>query len=303
MELRQMRFFVTLAAELNFRRAAEREHIAQPAFSGQIRRLERELGVRLFDRTSHYVRLTEAGRLFLDEVVPALDQVDRAAAVARAAGRGELGSVTVGFLGSAANELTPLILRSYAERHPAVSVGLREYDFRDPSAGLAGRHVDVAFMRPPVDSQHELALVPLLEEPRVAIMASDHHLAGEESVSLARLLHEPFIVGPSSAGVWREHWLATERRGGIPPRLGPEANTIDEWLHMVAAGHGVSLTPASSERFHGRPGVRFVPVPDVDGSTVTIACRRGPSNAAVSAFVDVAREVAGESVASGLVIA
>jgi DNA-binding transcriptional LysR family regulator len=74
-------------------------------------------------------------------------------------------------------------------------------------------------------------------------------------------------------------------------------------MHMVAAGHGVSLTPASSERFYGRPGVRFVPVPDVDGSTVTIACRRGSSNAAVSAFVDVAREVAGESAASGLVIA
>jgi DNA-binding transcriptional LysR family regulator len=298
MELRQLRFFLTLAEELNFRRAAEREHIAQPAFSGQIRRLERELGVRLFDRTSHYVRLTDAGRLFLVEVVPALDQVERAGAVARAAGRGEMGSVTVGFIGSAANELTPLILRNYAARHPGVSVGLREYDFRDPSAGLASREVDVAFMRPPVESQHELAIEPLFEEPRVAIMASDHHLAREESVALERLLHEPFIVGPSSAGVWREHWLATEHRGGVPPRLGPEATTIDEWLHIVAAGRGVSLTPASSARFYGRPGVRFVRVPDIGGSTVAIARRRGPSSAAVSAFVDVAHEVARDSAAA-----
>src|SRR3954464_12252535 len=133
MELRQLRFFLTLAEELNFRRAAGWGRIAQPAFSGQIRRLECELGVRLFDRTSHYVRLTDAGRLFLVEVVPALDQVDRAAAVARAAGRGELGSVTVGFIGSAANELTPLILRNYAARHPGVSVELREDDFPHPS--------------------------------------------------------------------------------------------------------------------------------------------------------------------------
>jgi DNA-binding transcriptional LysR family regulator len=296
MELRQLRFFLTLAEELNFRRAAEREHIAQPAFSGQIRRLEQELGVCLFDRTSHYVRLTDAGRLFLVEVVPALEQVDRAGAVARAAGRGELGSVTVGFIGSAANELTPLILRHYAAHHPDVSVGLREYDFRDPSAGLASREVDVAFMRPPVESQDELDLEPLFEEPRVAIMASDHRLAREETVALEQLLDEPFIVGPSSAGVWRDHWLATEYRGGVPPRLGPEATTIDEWLHIVAAGHGVSLTPASSERFYGRPGVRFIPVPEIGRSTVAIARRRGPSGAAVSAFVDVAHEVARDAV-------
>src|SRR3954451_563770 len=113
MELRQLRFFLTLAEELNFRRAAEREHIAQPAFSGQIRRLERELGVRLFDRTSHYVRFTDAGRLFLVEVVPALEQVDRAGAVARAAGRGDLGSVTVGFIGSARPDVTPPVPRPH----------------------------------------------------------------------------------------------------------------------------------------------------------------------------------------------
>lgn len=292
MELRQLRFFLTLAEELNFRRAAEREHIAQPAFSGQIRRLEQELGVCLFDRTSHYVRLTDAGRLFLVEAVPALEQVDRAAAVARAAGRGELGNVKVGFLGSAANELTPLILRNFAAQYPDVGVDLREYDFRDPSAGLASREVDVAFMRPPVESQDEFALEPLFEEPRVAIMASDHRLAGQATLALDELLEEPFIVGPSSAGVWRDHWLATEHRDGVPPRLGPEATTIDEWLHIVAAGHGVSLTPASSERFYGRPGVRFVPVKEVGGSTVAIARRRGPCCAAVSAFVDVAHEVA-----------
>src|SRR5256885_15248413 len=94
MELRQLQFFVTLAEELNFRRAAERMHIAQPAFSEQIRRLECELGARLFDRTSHYVRLTAAGTLFLCEVRPALAQVDRAAVVATRAGRGVLGSIT-----------------------------------------------------------------------------------------------------------------------------------------------------------------------------------------------------------------
>ncbi len=292
MELRQLRYFVALAEELHFRRAAEREHIAQPAFSEQIRRLERELGARLFDRTSHYVRLTSAGRLFLDEVRQALAQVERAAQVAERAGRGELGHLVVGFIGSAANELTPLILRAFPARYPNVGVELREFDFRDPSAGLTSSEVDVAFMRPPVEGQQDLALEILFEEPRVAVMASDHPLASQASVSIMRLVEEPFIVGPSSTGVWREFWLVTEHRGGVPPRLGPETNTIHEWLETIAAGEGVSLTPASTERFYGRPGVAFVPVVGIEGSMVAVAWRTHPAKPIVAAFVEIARQVA-----------
>jgi DNA-binding transcriptional LysR family regulator len=291
-ELRQLYYFVALAEDLHFRRAAERQHIAQPAFSGQIRRLERELGVRLFDRTSHYVRLTGAGRLFLHEVRQALTQVERAVEVAERAGRGELGHVVIGFIGPAANELTPLILRAFPARYPNVGVELREFDFRDPSAGLTSSQVDVAFMRPPVEGQDDLELETLLEEPRVAIMASDHHLAEERLVSITRLVEEPFVVGPASTGIWRDYWLVTEHRGGVPPRLGPETNTIEEWLETIAAGRGVSLTPASTGRFYGRPGITFVPVADIRGSTVAVAWRKGPTKPVVTAFVGIARQVA-----------
>jgi DNA-binding transcriptional LysR family regulator len=291
-ELRQLRYFIALTEELHFRRAAEREHIAQPAFSAQIHRLERELKVRLFDRTSHYVRLTGAGRLLLDEVRQVLAQVERAADVAERAGRGELGHVVIGFIGAAANELTPLILRAFPARYPSVGVELRQFDFRDPSAGLVTRQVDVAFMRPPVEGQDELALELLFEEPRVAIMASDHPLATEASVPIGRLVDEPFVVGPKTTGIWRDFWLVIEHRGGTPPRLGPEATTIDEWLEIIAAGNGVSLTPASTKRFYGRPGVAFVPVTGVEASTVVVAWRKGPINPLVAAFVEVAREVA-----------
>lgn len=292
MELRQLRYFVALAEELHFRRAAEREHIAQPAFSEQIRRLERELRVRLFDRTSHYVRLTGAGHLFLDEVRQVLAQVERATEVAKRAGRGELGHMVIGFIGSAANELTPLILRAFPARYPNVGVELREFDFRDPSAGLITSVVDVAFMRPPVEGQQDLALEILFEEPRVAIMASDHYLADESRVSIETLVEEPFIVGPSSTGVWRDFWLVVEHRAGVPPRLGPETNTIQEWLEAIAAGEGVSLAPASTERFYGRPGVAFVPVVDIEGSAVAVAWRKGSAKPLVTAFVDIARQMA-----------
>jgi DNA-binding transcriptional LysR family regulator len=291
-ELRQLRYFVTLAEELHFRRAAKREHIAQPAFSAQIHRLEREVKVRLFDRTSHYVRLTGAGQLFLNEVRQALAQVEWAAMVAERAGRGELGHLVVGFIAPAANELTPLILRAFPARYPDVGVELREFDFRAPSAGLIEHQVDVSFMRPPVEGQDELELEILFEEPRVAIMASDHELSGQRSVSIERLVDEPFVVGPRSTGIWRDFWLVTEHRGGVPPRLGPQANTIDEWLEIIAAGHGVSLTPASTERFHGRPGVAFVPVAGIEGSTVAVARRKDLTEPAVNAFVEIAQQVA-----------
>lgn len=264
MELRQLRYFVTLAEELHFRRAAERMHIAQPAFSEQIRRLECELGAQLFDRTSHYVRLTEAGALFLDEVRRALAQVDHAAEVAGQAARGELGSLTVGFIGSAANELTPQIIRRFRARHPGVSVALREFGYGDPSAGLAGSEVDVAFVRPPVECDADLVFEALLDESCVAAVASDHHLAREDALSLHQLRKEPLV----------------------------EANTVDECLQMVASGAGVTLTPASTERFHARPGVRFVPVTDIDCSTVGVAYRRDAVSPAAQAFAGVARECA-----------
>jgi DNA-binding transcriptional LysR family regulator len=277
MELRQLRFFVTLAEELHFRRASERMHIAQPAFSEQIRRLERELGTRLFDRTSHYVRITQAGLLFLDEVRPALAQVEHAAVVASQAGQGMLGRITIGFTGSAANELTPLILRRYRERHPAVSVALREYPFSDPSAGLGGRETDVAFVRPPFDGTDDLVLMPLLEEQRVAVMASDNPLAACTRVTVDDLLLHPFILGPRPSGL-----------DGRRPD-GPKANTTEEWLSMIAAGTGVSLAPASSARLHPRPGICFVPATGVPPSGVAVARRSDRVSAPVEEFADAAR--------------
>jgi DNA-binding transcriptional LysR family regulator len=293
-ELRQLRYFVSLAEELHFRRAAELQHIAQPAFSEQIRRLERELGVRLFDRTSHYVRLTGTGRLFLSEVRRALAQVERAVKVAERAGRGELGHIIVGFIGAAANELTPMILRAFPARYPQVGVELREFDFRAPSGGLVENQVDVAFMRPPVEGQDNLEIETLFEEVRVAILPSDHRLAKEASVPITRLVEEPFVVGPPSTGVWRDFWLVREHRGGVPPRLGLEVNTIHECLEAIAAGAGISLTPASTKRFYGRPGVAFVPVSGIKGSSLAIAWRKGPTRPLVAAFVEVARNIASE---------
>ena len=280
MELRQLHYFVTLAEELHFRRAAERVHIAQPAFSGQIRRLESELRTRLFDRTSHYVRLTEAGRLFLDEVRPALAQVEYAATVAARAGQGVLGTLSVGLAGAAVNALTPVILREFATRCPDVAVELREYGFADPSAGLTDGAADAALLRLPVPGQQELDVVPLSYEERVAVMCADHPLAGSLILTAEQVALEPFVIGPR----------AFMLRGPRP--LEPTADTVEEWLSLIAAGRGIGLAPASIAQFHAHPGVQFVAIAGIADSTLAIAYRRDGATPAVREFVDAAVTVA-----------
>jgi DNA-binding transcriptional LysR family regulator len=280
MELRQLHYFVTLAEELHFRRAAERVHIAQPAFSEQIRRLECELDARLFDRTSHYVRLTEAGQLFLDELRPALAQVEHAATVAGRAGRGVFGTLALGLAAAAVNELTPMILRAFSERYPEIAVELREFGFVDPTAGLAGREVDVAVFRLPVPSQHELDVVPLLDEPRVVVMSADHRLANSVLLTPDEIAGELYVTGPRPLAL----------RKGQPRE--PIADTLESWLSLIAAGRGIGLAPASTERLYHRPGLRFVAVAGIAHTTLAIARRREATAPIVREFIELAHEIA-----------
>jgi DNA-binding transcriptional LysR family regulator len=255
-------------------------HIAQPAFSEQIRRLEAELGARLFDRTSHYVRLTEAGNLFLSEIRPALQQVDHAAAVAGRAGRGVFGTLRVGLAAAAVSELTPLILREFAARCPDVAVELRDFGFVDPSAGLAARDVDVAIVRLPLPAQQELEVVPLLDEPRVVVLAEDHPLADSILLTPDELRDDPVVAGPRPVAIRVRD--ATE----------PHANTLESWLSLIAAGRGIGVAPASTARLHARPGLRFVALAGVADTTLAIAHWPEVSAPAVREFVGLARSVA-----------
>jgi DNA-binding transcriptional LysR family regulator len=280
MELRQLHYFATLADELHFRRAAERVHIAQPAFSEQIRRLEDELGARLFDRTSHYVRLTEAGTLFLGEIRPALLQLKSAAAIAGRAGRGVFGTLALGLSAAVLNELTPLILREFASRCPDVAVELREYGFGDSSAGLAGREVDVSLFRLPVAGQQELEVVRLHDEPRVAVLPSEHPLADAILLTATDLADETLVTGPRPVAL-RE-----------PRPLEPVADTLETWLSLIAAGCGIGLAPASTERLHGRSGLRFVAITGIADTTLAIAHRHEVTVPAVREFVKSAQVVA-----------
>lgn len=297
MELRQLRYFVSLAEELHFRRAASREHIVHSALSQQIDRLERELGVRLFTRTTRRVALTDAGSIVLEQARAALTAVAQVSEVAGRVARAEVGHLTVGYIASSWVPL-PRVLRAFADRHPGVVVGVRQYDFFDSSAGLRTGASDVAFVRPPIESGG-LVLETVAEEPRVAALPGNHRLAGAPALSVRQLLDEPWAVLPANDPLWRDFWLCLEHRDGVPPRLGPEVRSFDEYFTFVMSGRAVGLVSRASPDDIAWEGVQFVSVRDVAPCAVALGWREGQETPLVRAFADTVHDVLAGARSSG----
>ncbi len=288
LDLRLVEYFIAVAEELHFGRAAERLHIAQPSLSQQIRRLEAQLGVTLFERDSRNVELTVAGEALLREGRRTMRQARRAIQATRAAAGGRL---RVGFYGSAANALLPEVLRTFGERHPSTEVSVRELLLGSIDDVLDGR-VDLAFTRLQ-PGQSELEVEVLGEEPRLVALPRDHPLAPRESVRYAELGEERFIVNPAVPGDEAPpRWLAEQRRHGLPGRIAAESASIPEILTLVASGRGVSLVPAAVAHQYPRADVAYVPVSDADPAVVSLAWRPGRLPPHARAFVETAREVA-----------
>lgn len=290
LELRVLRYFVAVAEDLHFGRAASRLHISQPALSVQIQKLERVLGVELLTRTSRHVELTDAGLAVLDEARRTLAAADRTMAVARSAAYGKSGRLTVGFIANAAAELTPVILHEFGQRFPHVDVHMRQFAFTDPLAGLADGDVDVAFVRTPLKGDQAVESVPLLNEERVLILSDRHPLAQLPAVTVEMVLDQSFVARRAPQD-WRDFWLGVDHRDGHAVRVGAEVSTVDECLEAVLTGRGIAFTQASSQRYYARPGLAFVPVAGLSGSTVAIAWRRDSATPLVSAFISAAQTV------------
>lgn len=290
LDLRRVQYFVAVAEERHFGKAAERLHIAQPSLSQQIRQLEAELGVTLLERNSRNVKLTGAGDALLREGRKSLRQAQRAIQATRAAGAAR---VTVGFYGSAASLLLPDVLRAFGERHPSLSVSVRELLFGSIDDILEGE-VDLAFTRLQ-PGQTELEIEVLGHEPRLVALASEHPLAERDSLAFVDLREESFVVNPvvQDKGV-PTRWLAEQRRHGLPGRVAGETTSIEEILTLVAAGRGVCLVPAAVADQHPRPDLAYVPVIDAEPAVVSLARCPGRVDPAVEAFLQTAREVAAE---------
>jgi DNA-binding transcriptional LysR family regulator len=293
MELRHLRYFLAVAEELNFSRAAARLHIAQPPLSQQIRQLEDELGLQLLERGSRPMRLTEAGRFFKTEAANIFAQLDQAVAGARRIGRGEVGWIGIGYVGSAMNQILPPVLRRFHAEHPGVEVLLHEMLPFEQSAALLDRRVHVSFVRPTLDHE-DLVEECLYQEPVAIALPSDHRWAGRSEIAIAELADEPVVLygSPMTRGLDSGLILSMFRDAGVEPKVAVQSQYADSALGLVAAGMGVALTAAGFGRVP-RAGVTFVPVAAPSPSIpMKVAYRAAERSPVVHAFLKITHEVA-----------
>ncbi|HEY9723823.1 MAG TPA: LysR family transcriptional regulator [Oscillatoriaceae cyanobacterium] len=298
MENRQLRYFVAVAETLHFGRAAERLHLAQPSLSHQILALEHELGVSLLRRTKRRVELTAAGERLLDEAYKILEQTDRAVALARQAGRGEIGSLRVGFLSSVAYGNLPRLLRAFQERSPGIHLELRELTTPDLQRALETGEVDVGFFRLDASSAlleatPGLSWQRMQRDPYVIALPEDHPLAARPAIALGALAQERFVLFPRRLNPGL-HDLITRhcREAGFEPRITQEATLMQTLIALVAAGLGVTFAPTSMQVLR-LEGVCYRPLeaPGIEAFEMA-AWRRDDDSPALQAFREMLRELA-----------
>ncbi|MGN6689671.1 MAG: LysR substrate-binding domain-containing protein [Sphingopyxis sp.] len=271
MELRQLRFFVTLAETLNFHRAAERLNISQPPLSVAIRKLEEELGVRLFERTRRGVALTPSGAAALPAARDALTQAGLVTEAARLGSRGETGRLSVGFVGSVVGELLPQIIPPFRAAYPLAELELFEMTSWAIVEAIEARKLDVGLVRLPVMRRHRLDITTIEEDVLVLAHREDDAVMTRGPVALAAVADRPFVLhGPVS--VLHSIALIACRNAGFSPRIAQEAVQVQTILSLVQSGLGVALVPARMARFAPK-GVRLTPLADPIGISTGIACR------------------------------
>jgi DNA-binding transcriptional LysR family regulator len=273
MELRQLRYFVAVAEELHFARAAARLLIASPSLSQQIKALERSLSTTLFERSSTGVSLTPAG----EQLLPlARATLDAAADLLGAAQRISEQRATVLRLGFLAFTLTPTtrrLLTEFGRKVPGVTVQMRQYEWDDPSAGLLSGETDAALVRPPFTGDDRLQMLELASEPLLAIVSERHDLASLDSVTSALLAEQPWLEAEHVTDpVFARYWYFRDLRTAAP-LVRTSAGTVEEWLAEISFGRGVNVVPSGLAEQYRRPGLAFVPVSDAPPSRLVLAWR------------------------------
>lgn len=289
MHTRQLRYFVAVAEELSFTRAAHRLHVAQQGLSAQIKQLEQTLGVVLFSRNTRNVELTAAGAAFFKEVRYGLTRLDAAVERARVVHRSERDRLVLGCMEGAALTLTEPILTAFRESHPEVSLELRQFGYDDPSAGLRAGSVDVAIVRHPF--VHEgLEFERLFAEPLAVMLPIDHPLADRAEVLAAEVAHDRLLGAACTDPVWNTFWELDVHRGGQPADIVSRSSTVLEELHKVSTGVGLVITAACA-RWISFPRVKLIPVIDAEPNEVAVGWRSDHRTTLVRSFVEIARTV------------
>lgn len=289
--LRDLRYFVAVAQDLHFTRAAEILYVSQPALSKQIRALERQLRVTLFDRDPGNVRLTPAGAALLPYAERMLDSWEEATtSLARASDC----KLMIGMHTSPGRGLLPKVRALMVESCPDAELELRHVPWSDHSAGLADGATDAAFVWLPLE-QPPYRWVTIAREPRLVALPNDHPLAHREQVSIVDLFDEPFLALPASAGPLRDYWLALDERDGHPVRITGEINNTDETYEAVASGIGICLLAAGNAPIFARGGLTMLPVADLTPSELVLAWHERRCPPLLETFARLCQQVASDA--------
>lgn len=296
----QLRAFIEVATELNFRRAAEKLHTTQPPLSRQVKALERVVGARLFDRDTRTVKLTPAGQALLPEAQRLLTNADVACRAVTEAVHGERGVIRVGYIEPAAYDLLPRVLPRFRERFPKIDLELHEMHSSEAVRRLHARDIEIALLRPPVD-QAGLQL-EIVYADRLVVAVPEGHPASGRTIELRELAHENFVSYTSKQGTGvHTATLQACAASGFSPRITHLASSTSMLMSLVAAGQGVGLIPQPFV-MAPRPGVGFATVASPEArSYVAIAWRKDESRAAYTTLRNITRDTAsttGSAVAS-----
>lgn len=286
MELRQLHYFLAVAEELNFSRAAERLLITQPPLSLQIQNLEKEMDVQLFQRNNRQVELTEAGKLFYEEVKKITNHLSRAIQDAQRTHHGEIGTLRVGFVGSATYDLLPEVLRKYRHQHPKVEVQLFEMSTPNQIAALHAEEIDVGVLRPPIN-ERALKTEIVANTPCVLAVPKGHPLLKKAEIVLSDLRPYPFVM------LSRETWagLYDEIIEVCHPTIQQEAYEFQTVIGLVAGGLGIAIVPQSARQLH-RKDVDYIELNDqLPIVSMGVAWRRSNLSIQMNAFIQLSKEV------------
>ena len=284
MELRHLRYFVAVALEGNFTRAAEKLGIGQPPLSQQIKSLERELGVELLHRTSQGAELTPAGAAFLTEAQRVLDAAQGAIRAAQRAARGETGRLRIGFTGSATfNPQVPSLIRRFKLRYPSVELTLQEANSTVLLDALRDEQLDAVFFRPGRIPLAGIQMHRFADERMKIVLPATHPLASKKRLPLAALADQAFVLVPGPAGVTLyDEIVRACGEAGFSPQLAQPAPQLASVVNLVAAGLGVSIVPADIAQVRVK-GVRYL---DVQGTQLSarlaLGWREGEPEAALA---------------------
>jgi DNA-binding transcriptional LysR family regulator len=282
--LRDLRYFVAVAEELSYTRAAGRLHISQPALSKQIQGLETTFRAQLLVRDRRQVELTPAGAALLDVARRLLEQWDEGMAAVADAAAEQTRTLRVGTLTSLGRALYPGVIDHFTKREPGWHIELRSFSWADPTAGMGDQATDAAFLWLPVQAD-DIVVRPLVTERRFVALSARHPLAERHEVCFAEIAGEPFLALPRAAGPLRDFWLATSERAGKAPAVAAEVTSADETFEIVSTGAAVTLLAEGNATVYTRPGIVCIPVTDLGPAQLAVAWRRNDHRRAVHSFV------------------